>query len=334
MGKTSLGYLLKQLCNSSIQELHLAAPYIKVNTLTYLLEEVSSDVTIHCVTRWRPDELSIGVSDLEIWPLLRNRPRAKLWLRQDLHAKYYRSDNQCLIGSANLTHTALGLMNHSNFELLVPIQAADISLSGFEKELYQSSIEVNESIYEKIANVVEIIKQHQPKIILTRFDHLPDIDTSEENGIDESLSIESWIPSLRVPENLYFAYLGERNKLTSASWSTAQNDLMTLRIPPCFGRDTFNCYVGALLVQMPIVKQVDEFLLLPRRFGAVTQFISTLPCSRRPNFDSDRVWQTLMRWLRYFLPERYSLSILNYSEIFYRMDPKATNLRENEQAEE
>ena len=73
----------------------LVAPFIKVGAFQRLLASIADEVSIHCITRWRPEEIAAGVSDLEIWPILRDRPHSRLWLRPDLHAKFYRADAQC-----------------------------------------------------------------------------------------------------------------------------------------------------------------------------------------------------------------------------------------------
>ena len=80
---------------------------------------VPEDVHISCVTRWRPNEIKMGVSDLQIWDLFKNRPNSDLYLINNLHAKLYKSDEECLIGSSNLTLKALGWTKNHNLEILM-----------------------------------------------------------------------------------------------------------------------------------------------------------------------------------------------------------------------
>ena len=68
---------------------------------------------------------------------------------------------------------------------------------------------------------------------------------------------------------------------------------------------------------MPLISQVDQLLNQPRRFGEVRDLLKAL-CG--PSFDASRAWQTLMRWMLYFLPERYKLTVPHHSEIMYRVD--------------
>lgn len=102
---------------------------------------------------------------------------------------------------------------------------------------------------------------------------------------------------------------------------------MAFDVPTYLTKAAFNAYVGSLLLQMPIVQRVDKMVRTPQRFGSVVKLLGSIACASTPEFNSDYSWQTLMRWLRYFLPNRHTLSVPNYSEIFYRVDQSSMNLR-------
>lgn len=256
------------------------------------------------------EEIIIGVSDLEIWSIIQSYKNACLWLRNDLHAKYYRADEQCLIGSANLTAKALGWSNRPNLELLVEIPANYSLLPEFEGELFNKCIQVDAQLHEEYLTIVNQVKNQDISI-----DDL-------ELTIDSSLYIhnnENWIPSLRNPEELYLAYSGKEDKLTAIARNNAINDLKYLNIIPNLNKNNFNAYVGILLLKKPIIQEIDIFVQTPQRFGAVRDFLESLLCANLANFNPERAWQTLMRWLLYFLPSRYALCVPNYSEVFYRI---------------
>lgn len=317
-----IGHQLQKLCRSAQRELWLVAPFIKVGTLTQLLQEVDAHICINCVTRWRPEDILAGVSDLDIWPFLRDRPNTSLWLIQNLHAKYYRADIQCLVGSANLTQAALGWSPCSNLELLIPVFANDPVVQAFERELNQSKTQVDDELYKRMKLVVEQLQQSQPDANWISPD-LPRPLAISEQAL--AIKPETWVPMLRNPEDLYLAYSGQQERLTSASREAAQHDLLYLSIPPSLTKTAFTAYVGFLLLQMPIIQSVDKFVETPQRFGAVTDLLESLPCADIPEFNSNRVWQTLMRWLRHFLPDRYALAVPNYSEVFYRVRKSSTS---------
>lgn len=307
------GDLLTDLCRAAEDELVLAAPFIKVRTLEKLLAVVSSEVQVKCVTRWRLDEIASGVSDLDVWLVVRDRPNTSMWLRSDLHAKFYRADSDCLIGSANLTHAALGWSSRPNLELLIN-SSIQVPLREFEDKLFAGSSRVDESIYKQMCSALE-------HFVVDRVLDLPIEEQSEAERLlgETGLSVVSWIPSLRHPEKLYIAYLGKLDELTTASRAAALKDLSVLDIPLGLSREGFESYIGAQLLQMPIIRRVDDFLVEPQRFGAVTALLNQLPCRDNVEFSANTAWQTLMRWLLFFMPTRYQHSVPNHSEVFKRL---------------
>jgi len=298
---SEIGRQLENLCRESKNEILLVAPFIKVSALRRLFEQLSSNILVKCVTRWHLEDILAGVSDIEIWSLFAERQGSSLWLRSDLHAKYYRTSDRCLVGSSNLTNAALGWSNHPNLELLIPSPA----IPSFELDLFSESVLVDQDLYEQTLRAVQLLKDSYPKVnIPLEVLYVPD---------------SSWLPKLRNPEDLYIAYCGNETKLSTVSSEAALTDLRSLRIPKGLDRHIFEVCVGTILLQKPLIRKIDEFLENPQRFGAVTEFMRSLPCSKAEDFDADRSWQTLMRWLRYFLSDRYALSIPNHSEVFYRL---------------
>ncbi len=316
----SPGNQLKKLCVEACNEVLLVAPFIKASALKQLFTEISINVSVKCITRWLPEEVVAGVSDLEVWCLIRERPHSSLWLRPDLHAKFYRADEKCLVGSANLTAKALGWSNSPNLELLVPLTASEPTLKTFEAELFRGCVQVNESLFEQMSATVQLLAEKYPDLSPLVSD-TPDTSQEETSASDEKVPLEAWLPTLRNPEDLYLAYSGQQEKLSTAAREAATSDLRSLPTPtiPNLPKTAFEACIGALLLQKPIVQQVDAFVETPQRFGAVRDLLASLPCATLSNFDADRAWQTLMRWLLHFLPHRYALSVPNYSEIFYRV---------------
>ncbi|CAN1209477.1 PLD phosphodiesterase domain-containing protein [Tumidithrix helvetica PCC 7403] len=305
---SEVGKQLEDLCRDSKNEILLVAPFIKVSALTRLFGHLSSNISVKCVTRWHLEDILAGVSDIEIWSLFRERQGSSLWLRSNLHAKYYRTDDRCLVGSANLTNAALGWSTHPNLELLISSPA----IPSFEQDLFSECVLVDRDLYEQTFKTIELLR-----------DDCPEVPTTIEllNTQDST-----WLPRLRNPEDLYIAYCGNGTKLSTVSREAALIDLRSLLIPKGLQKQVFEVCVGTLLLQKPLIRQIDSFLEYPQRFGAVTEFMrryasrrESLPCNQAEDFDADRSWQTLMRWLRYFLSDRYALSVPNHSEVFYRL---------------
>lgn len=306
-----LGERLIELCQSAQSVVWLVAPFAKKATLNRLIEVISSSVQLVIVTRWRPEEIAMGVSDLDVWLLLTERGNSQLWLRHDLHAKYYRADQQCLIGSANLTATALGWSAQSNLEILLDVPIHHPSLSGFEAQVLTGATVVDDIVYEQTKALVALLE--------------PELKTQshseQERGILPSTSIsrEVWLPSLRNPDQLYWAYRGEKDSFSSGIYEVALTDLQALSIPLGLSKSSFQAYVAYMLLQMPVVKKVDAFVAQPRRFGEVTNLLKTLSCATLPDFNAKSAWQTLMRWLLYFRPQNYVYKSANYTEVFLKL---------------
>lgn len=70
---TILGTELSNLCSKANREVLLVAPFIKASVIEILLDKISPGVSLKCITRWIPEEIVAGVSDLEVWNLVQNR---------------------------------------------------------------------------------------------------------------------------------------------------------------------------------------------------------------------------------------------------------------------
>ena len=314
-----IGSELLGLCAGAERELVLIAPFIKAWSFRRLLAGVSSGVTVTCVTRWRPDEVAAGVSDLEVFDEIEVRDRARLLLLPRLHGKYFRADARCLVGSANLTGHALGWSTPPNIELMVEEPAANSRLERFEQLVFASS---HEATAELRALVQAAAEQIQAEVVpfgpLIASDEPLAPGSEEETAAApyEQEELQAWLPRLRQPEDLYLAYRGSLHELTAASQAAATSDLAVLDPPMGLPRPAFNASIGVALLQTPLIALIDRFVLEPRRFGAVQDLVAAQ--ARRPRQEAAAMWQTTMRWLLHFLPGRYTRRVPSHSEIFGR----------------
>ena len=305
----------------------LVAPFIKEGALRKILSHCAPEQHLQVITRWRLDEIAAGASDPEIWELLKSRASASLWLRANLHAKYYRFGSTCYIGSANVTDSALGWSGRPNLELLAQLPPGETELAGFEEKLRKNCVKVSQHLYEQLVQLREEYEQLDNRPAAPdhlRFNAAQSMGLVSEpevgSGMSEPQQVnhERWIPHLRYPEELYRAYTGDLDALTTATRRHGLRDLRFLNIPEGLPEEAFNKEVKWQLLQMPVVQKVDNYVQVSRRFGAVRDYLQTLPCSEEPGFNATEAWQTLMRWLLYFLEDRYDCQEANYSEIFVR----------------
>jgi hypothetical protein len=302
-----LGEQVVSLARQAKKELVLAAPFIKVDALNRVLEAVSEAVEVRCVTRWRLDEIAAGVSDLEVWDVLKCRPKSALLLRHDLHAKYYRADDTCLVGSANLTGTALAWAQRCNLELLVPMPAAAVEIGGFEAFMLEAARPVTQELYDHINVQLDALPPTCP----------PPASAHDVALATPTMSFSDWWPRSRNPEVLHSAYLGLWDELALPQRESAAHDLGVLDLSSHLPEALFRATVGNLLLQHPSISLVDQFVAQSRRFGEVADFVRTLRHIESSE-QAQREWQTLMRWLLHFLPTRYLSHTPRHSEIFVR----------------
>jgi len=302
------GDALLSLSQSARRELLLVAPFMKAGPLERLLDSADARVDPVCITRWRPSEIAAGVSDLDVYGVLAERSGA-LWLRQDLHAKYFRGDDTVLVGSANLTGAALGWSVDPNLEILVTVDRFSKEVVDFERVAMQGAVKVDQDLHETFAAAAKCWSVSG---------RLHDIELQR---LDQEIAIETefWLPALRNPAELYFVYqLVNSHGLPIATREAAMRDLAVLQPPPGLSKEDFGRAIGAVLLSIPVVNSIDRFVVVPQRFGAVRNLLKDhLELSHA---EATRVWQTLIRWLRHFLPNRYEYSRPRYSEIMVRVD--------------
>lgn len=296
------GNALLDLARTAASDLLLVAPYIKVGALVRVLDACPPDSKVSVVTRWRPEELALGVSDIGVWPQLRER-HAMLSLHPRLHAKYYASGDFALIGSANLTHAALGWLPNSNLEIL---RGVDRGLfAEFERSLFETLIPVDDELYATFL------------ARLATFPPAPGAVDPPASGPEDQRQFEHWRPTLRHPTDLFLAYSGMAERLSGAAREAAAADLAVLSIAPSLSQAQFEASVSLMLRQHPEVTAIDDLASEPQRFGAFRSLLS-----RRGAADGGHAWQTWMRWLLHFFPQDYEMQEVNYSEIFTRHRPE------------
>lgn len=316
-----LGEYLLNEAGRAQEELVIIAPFIKHDVLKRILEATNVGCSVYVFTRWHLSEIALGVSDLEVWELLQERPESTLKLIPSLHAKYYRFDDVCLAGSANLTKTALGWHERPNLEFLTQFHST--IPSGFESALSDGN-KVTESLYLQykqmlseydVSHLKELRKMREYQNNQTKG------ETVEETVIEFGGQEEEpgwWTPKLRHPEDLHSVYAIDKEGVTSVTERNGQDDLRHFNLSPGLDKESFKLEVGWQLLQKPVVQEVDTFVKSGERFGAVRDHLKTLPCADLPDFDATETWQALMRWLLYFLEDRYKRYQPNYSEIFER----------------
>ena len=279
------------LCGAQDSAL-IVAPFMRSEALSRLLDSIPVGTQTTIVTRWRPVDLLAGASDLGVYDLAESK-KIPLYLRQDLHAKFFAADAKCLIGSANVTLTALGWRTPANLELLAPVARTASHIVEFEKMLLSGSVRATAEQRDRLEELLGRLRRSSTVA--------SEIDYEMIGG----LLPPNWVPRVRNPEELYSAYRGD-NDITRTTLSTIQEDLRQIGAIPGMDKDGFRAWVAATINQAPLVRRVIQCI---EEKGEVTESVlKDLLAEIGADIDEFRprdVLEVLERWLTYFLPEQY-----------------------------
>lgn len=230
------GDILLDVCLDA-RDLFLVAPYMKRDTLGKVLMSAGSVVSLTCITRWRPDDIIYGASDIECRSLIVER-KGSFRLHPFLHAKYYRVDDTVFVGSANLTSSAMGWASQPNLEIFCNT-GCDFKAQEFEYELLRDSREINDIEFDHWEALGKIVVENQQKIV------------------DRQPSLQSWRPATRDPRNLELAYLGREDEIASFDeQKAARRDIKTLSIPVDLAAGSVRAWISTCLLSAPFTNSV------------------------------------------------------------------------------
>lgn len=194
---------------------------------------------------------------------------------------------------------------------MISVDSEHYELKNFEHQLFNNCIKVDQVLFNLYQSVIVEQKELLPLKLDTN-------SISELNNSGNQDIIKNWLPTLRNPEDLYLAYTNKYDRLTNTAYQNAIIDLSVFDLPQSLSKTLFNFYISIQLLENPIIQEIDDFVTTPRKFGEVCDYLNKIKGKENENINIKIQWQTLMRWLLYFLPSRYSLSVPNYSEVFYK----------------
>ncbi len=291
---------LHDLARSALRELRIVAPFVKAPQLRAALACVAPGVRAAVTTRWLPEEVASGVSDLEVLDVCR-KAGAELFLLDRLHAKLFVADGRrVLLGSANLTARGLGSAASPNLELLLPCEPSPRSIAT---TLGRIDIESRPATEEERASVAAIAAELADTMA-----------TVPPSPRPETAARAAWLPEFRSPDRLFSVYQDLSDGTLDGNEPVAVRDIVALGLPFDLDRPSFEHAVRASLGTMPSIRGLDDFLRASRRFGEITAWLEAWrpACTKS---ERQRMGQTLIRWLTHFDPERYRMSTPRFSEV-------------------
>ena len=224
-------------CCAGAQHLFIAAPYIKANALIKVLDAIGELSSLTCVTRWNPHDLAVSVSDTKCRTIVKEHG-GSFRLHPSLHAKYYRMDDDILIGSANLTFAAMGWSAQTNTEIICR-PGSDFDAQAFQQKLLNEAREISDDEFLHWEAVAKASPQTEAPVASGQ----PLLDT--------------WRPATRDPRNMELAYQGREDKIASFDEQrAAHRDIQALQVPPGLNADEVRMWVSACLLAAPFADTV------------------------------------------------------------------------------
>lgn len=274
------GDRIRKLFAGASKEVMIVAPFIKVDVLRSLLDVISKDVFVRCVTRWIPREIAAGVSDLEVLDVLEQRGNCRLSLVDTLHAKIYIGDDDCLAGSSNVTRLGLGEGDaEGNIEVLIETESCNPGITDTLDQIASSERKATKVVAEytrRLANSLKVFNTN----------------TLQQNYV--------WFPCSRKPEMAFQFYQDPPIEHIGAADRYTVVDVASLELQVGLDRNRFNEGVRALLSAIPIA---GDILASARditiRLSDVHAYIEELP---ETGFSVTDRWNAFVEWMVYFFP--------------------------------
>lgn len=291
---------IKALIARAESEVLLCSPFIKEDVLALILQSAPENVPVRIITRWRPNEIAVGVSDLEVFNIANARPRTNIYLLDSIHAKLYLADDKCLIGSANLTAMALGLRMNSNIEILIDLPKSDSNVAVLLDRLLDSK-QVTEQIYLSMKDKVAGISHYD----------LDEGKLEEGNPVDKENPVNSpnlWLPKCSMPSKLYSIY--ENSNVSDIIDDTRLDglgDIECLRPPDQLSKPDFMKFIAGALVQFPSIMMIIDRIPSQLTDEDGMSIIREIA----PDLDQDSIrkqWEIVRDWIIYFFNDKYEMS--------------------------
>ena len=213
-------------------------------------------------------------------------------LLNDLHAKLFVADERCLVGSANLTGSALGWSEFSNVELLVsvPAENGDVAVLLQHLEAAEPATFAKRSEVEREAATLEVGNW---------------IDGSPVTGDNRS---RAWLPRCAAPDRLFDIYQNpDTVRVAEETRQDGLADLADLRIAPGLSPERFVAAVSGALRRIPSITRILEAVPgIVRDSRGVELVTSADPGVSRD--DAALHWRIVRDWIRVFFADEFEVA--------------------------
>jgi hypothetical protein len=227
------------------------APFVQRAAMEQLLVGLTWAENATVLTRWRAADVVSGVSDIEIYPLLK-RKRIRMMVNDALHMKMFVfEDGGGFVTSANITGTGLGLKGSPNIEVGIEASLGSNDAAQLASLLAESRT-VTDDMFRRVQLYVE--EHRKPTEALPALD-LGDVPTPGDVGLQ--------LPLVAGPDILWQIYsslkldkgIGDADVLEQAL-----HDIQALKLPGGLTKSAFDSHLREKLNANPIVRDILDGL--------------------------------------------------------------------------
>lgn len=283
----------------------LIAPFIKLDALKNLVEICEDISNLKFIVRWAGQDIISRVSDLEIYPYLKEK-RVPLYINPSIHLKLYVFDDaDAFHSSGNITQKGLGFAAKSNIEIGCMVHLTHEDWENIYSVL-QESDRVDDMMY---ARAVEYLQENDKTS--RKVPHL-DLKPSQE----KQFSLLS-LPASPNPESLYNFYQ-TRHSNDEGMTTSYVHDLIYYEIQDNLSQNIFFQQLKDKFTKHPFVQAIVNLIRQEKsaRFGLVNEWIQE-NCSDKPTpykWEIKKNTHYLYNWLEYFFDE-ITWDRPNYSQV-------------------
>ena len=289
----------------------ILSPFITTDYLSNLLSEHQE---VHIVTSWRKDHLLSGVSNLALYGEVRKRDGWTLYINDRLHAKVYcKNFETIMIGSANLTRTAMSDGENSNIELLVN-DSCDVEMEREIRNILRTSLRLNDELFEIYHRWYHSVEKNATPV---------DTGSVILPNPDREMFLVSQLPATASPERLWKLISGEEAPETS--WSeqhAATHDMANFGLSQHLDYGEFqSVLIESMRRQTFFSTFIEEIDSKGLRFGAAKQWIHQR-CIDDPvpyRKELTRTVQNLFAWVVGLYPDEFEIIRPRHTQVIRRL---------------
>ena len=271
---TKLFDKLKNFISSS-KNFVLFAPYIKEKPLLNLLYVIAACENSTIITTWKPRDIALGISDISVYPLCREK-NITLLINNRIHLKAYTIDDftSCIVTSSNVSARGLALNKNYNYELGAFIDELNIDDKIYFDTIIEESNEVTQSYYEQVMEQVG-------KFELKKY--MPDNFELKKDPSDKEFLLTALTMSDDI-ELLFDIYSGNHN-YDEETLRSAEHDIRIYKIQHGYSEKEFRKILKQNFFNHPFIQDFLEFIGDGKYFGEATEWLhnncTTVPTPRR-----------------------------------------------------